>query len=145
MDATPSYGTLPPTFGQDDNKTTGPRTPPPSKPEKEAIIDLTGEHDEQLSQALQASLNESTPTFGPSNRAPDPNWAMVSSNTAIGPPAYDNQDDDMKRALEASLMTTGVAPDTYDELPLEQRVRNGEWFVLLHILIKPILHLMFFY
>lgn len=51
-----------------------------SKPEKDsdAIIDLTG--DEELSQALQASLNEPNPNFGPSNRAPDPQWAMVSSN-----------------------------------------------------------------
>lgn len=35
----------------------------------------------------------------------------------------------MKRALEASLLTTGVAQDNYDELPLEQRVRSGDWFV----------------
>lgn len=37
----------------------------------------------------------------------------------------------MKRALEASLMTTGVAADTYDELPLEKRVRYGDWSVSL--------------
>lgn len=59
-----------------------------SKPEKETpsgVIDLTG--DEELSQALQASLNEANPNFGPSDRAPDPNWAMVSSNV-LGPIAH---------------------------------------------------------
>ena len=52
-----------------------------SRPEN-AVIDLTkDEDDKELARALQASLeDQGTTKFGPSNRAPDPNWAMVSSN-----------------------------------------------------------------
>jgi hypothetical protein len=59
-----------------------------SKPEKDqAIIDLTGDDENvELRRALEASL--ATPAYGPSgsaqfrpsDRAPDPNWAMVPSN-----------------------------------------------------------------
>lgn len=46
------------------------------------MIDLTKDDDDnELERALQASLAETQPTtFGPSNRAPDPSWAMVPSN-----------------------------------------------------------------
>ncbi|CAL1709523.1 unnamed protein product [Somion occarium] len=132
--APPPYGTFPPSLGQDDRNTiVGPRTPPPSKPERDSppgVIDLTGDDDKDLSQALKASLEDHGTTFGPSNRAPDPNWAMVSSNAAIGPAneqAADVHNDDMRRAIEASLsMTNEMTIDTYDELPLEQRVRQGD-------------------
>lgn len=49
------------------------------------IIDLT-DGDDELTQALQASMQtesanpQVSTTFGPSNRAPDPAWAMVPSN-----------------------------------------------------------------
>jgi hypothetical protein len=57
-----------------------------SKPERDKnVIDLTGEDDNELRRAVKASLftdpygpHESQ--FGPSDRAPDPNWAMVPSN-----------------------------------------------------------------
>ena len=57
-----------------------------SRPEN-AVIDLTkDEDDKELARALQASLeDQGTTTFGPSNRAPDPNWAMVSSNVRVSP------------------------------------------------------------
>jgi hypothetical protein len=59
-----------------------------SKPEREkSPIDLTGDDDNnaELRRALEASLatasySQHAPQFGPSNRAPDPNWAMVPSN-----------------------------------------------------------------
>ena len=47
------------------------------------MIDLTKDDDDkELARALQASLEDQggSTTFGPSNRAPDPNWAMVPSN-----------------------------------------------------------------
>lgn len=64
------------------------------------MIDLTVEDDEDLSRALKASLQDQGPTFGPgtlftaslqdqgptfgpSERAPDPNWAMVPSNVIL--------------------------------------------------------------
>ena len=61
-----------------------------SKPERDnSIIDLTGgDENSELRRALEASL--STPAYGPSasqlrpsQRAPDPNWAMVSSNVCF--------------------------------------------------------------
>lgn len=83
----------------------GPRTPPrecvslhltlrrkvdtvtiASKPENShSVIDLTADdEDKELSRALAASLEDQAPHFGPSNRAPDPNWAVVPSN--VGTP-----------------------------------------------------------
>jgi hypothetical protein len=62
-----------------------PQTPQGLKPQpaKQArlspIIDLTASDDEDLSRALKASLVPAEPKFGPSNRAPDPNWAVVPS------------------------------------------------------------------
>lgn len=45
------------------------------------MIDLTRDDDPELMRALRESLESSNATsFGPSNRAPDPNWAMVPSN-----------------------------------------------------------------
>jgi hypothetical protein len=57
---------------------------PPSLPEHKAppssVIDLTTDDDE-LSRALEASLLPQNNTkFGPSDRAPNPDWAMVPSN-----------------------------------------------------------------
>jgi hypothetical protein len=61
-----------------------------SKPERDkSIIDLTGdEENSELRRALVASLSPSaygpdTTQFRPSQRAPDPNWAMVPSNVCF--------------------------------------------------------------
>lgn len=44
------------------------------------VIDLTSDDDE-LSQAMKASTNpDNESKFGPSDRAPNPNWAIVPSN-----------------------------------------------------------------
>ncbi|SRR5229473_2959753 len=59
-----------------------------SKPERDkSIVDLTGEGNDdnvELRRAIQASLSTSayppSSQFRPSDRAPDPNWAMVPSN-----------------------------------------------------------------
>ncbi|TBU42983.1 hypothetical protein BD309DRAFT_922591 [Dichomitus squalens] len=105
----------------------GPRTPPPSRPEK-AVIDLTKDDDDkELARALQASLEDQGSTaFGPSNRAPDPNWAMVSSNVEANVPSGMSQDDQaMSRAIEASL-SYNVTEDTFEELSLEDKVRKGD-------------------
>jgi len=61
-----------------------------SKPERDKdVIDLTadtGDDDSsELRRALKASLDTApygphASQFGPSDRAPDPNWAMVPSN-----------------------------------------------------------------
>ncbi|KAI0672474.1 hypothetical protein C8Q78DRAFT_1077991 [Trametes maxima] len=109
-----------------DTATVGPRTPPPSRPEK-PVIDLTKDDDDgELARALQASLEDQPTTFGPSNRAPDPNWAVVSSNTAVSAPSGMSQDEEaMSRAIEASLSHT-IGEDIYEELPLEERVRKGD-------------------
>ncbi|KAI0767227.1 hypothetical protein C8Q74DRAFT_941235 [Fomes fomentarius] len=104
----------------------GPRTPPPSRPEN-PVIDLTRDDDPELTRALRESLESSTATsFGPSNRAPDPNWAMVPSNVEAGAPSGMSSDDQaMSRAIEASL-SYSVTEDTYHELPLHERIRHGD-------------------
>jgi hypothetical protein len=56
-----------------------------SKPEKDTVIDLTGDDGNvELKRALEASLSTSAypppSQLRPSDRAPDPNWAMVPSN-----------------------------------------------------------------
>lgn len=56
------------------------RTLASSQTDTAPVIDLTGDDDEDLSRALQASLQDQGTTFGPSDRAPDPNWAVVPSN-----------------------------------------------------------------
>ncbi|KAI0962288.1 hypothetical protein AcV7_001167 [Taiwanofungus camphoratus] len=102
----------------------GPRTPPPSKPENShSVIDLTADdEDKELSRALAASLEDQAPHFGPSNRAPDPNWAVVPSNVEVG--VGMSQDDQfLSRAIEASL-SYDFSNEIFEELPLEERVRK---------------------
>lgn len=64
------------TDGKDTSTTTG-NLPAPST----SVIDLTTDDDE-MTRAIQMSMDESsqTPKFGPSDRAPNPEWAMVRSN-----------------------------------------------------------------
>ncbi|KAH8083351.1 hypothetical protein BXZ70DRAFT_958549 [Cristinia sonorae] len=105
-----------------------PRTPPPSKPERGTppIIDLTGDNDEDISRALAASLQDMESTLRPSDRAPDPNWAVVPSNVEVNAnnASLTQGDQDLNRAIEASL--NYHMEDSYDELPLEERVRVGD-------------------
>ncbi|TFY68606.1 hypothetical protein EVJ58_g910 [Rhodofomes roseus] len=94
----------------------GPRTPP--------LIDLTADdEDKELSRALQASLEDTGTQFGPSNRAPDPNWAVVPSNVATS--GVDPQDESLSRAIAASL-EDAPSLDYYEESPLEERLRKDK-------------------
>ncbi|KAA1474450.1 hypothetical protein DENSPDRAFT_841038 [Dentipellis sp. KUC8613] len=100
-----------------------PRTPPPSKPVPLPGASIETEEDKELKEALEASL-QPQPTLQPSNRAPDPNWAVVSSNIEA-PPGVSQEDQTLNRVIQESLNTTynDYAMDAFEELPLEKRVR----------------------
>ncbi|KAI0267397.1 hypothetical protein BC834DRAFT_968906 [Gloeopeniophorella convolvens] len=108
---------------------TGPSTPPPSKPEREkAVIDLTADDESaELKRALEASLaptyTSSTTQFGPSQRAPDPNWAVVPSN--VEQPSGISQDDQyLSRAIQESMSETYNDQEKYTSLSLDQMMRK---------------------
>ncbi|KAI0088313.1 hypothetical protein BDY19DRAFT_994221 [Irpex rosettiformis] len=97
----------------------------PSQTGTAPCIDLT---DDDLNRALQASLQDQGSTFGPSDRAPDPSWAVVPSNVAVSATTNNlmSQDDqDLNQAIEASL-NHEMSTDPIEDRPLEDRVRVGE-------------------
>ncbi|TFK53221.1 hypothetical protein OE88DRAFT_1657130 [Heliocybe sulcata] len=105
----------------------GPRSPPhrtASRPEKEKdVIDLTGDEESQMTEALRMSLETNQEqTFGPSNRAPDPSWAMVPSNK----PAMSSEDQTLNRAIEESLATSysQFEKEEFFERPLGEQIRK---------------------
>ncbi|KAL6307660.1 hypothetical protein BKA93DRAFT_726897 [Sparassis latifolia] len=103
----------------------GPRTPPREPEQAPAVIDLTADdEDKELSLALKASLEDQPPKFGPSERAPDPNWAVVPSNVVETGASISQDDQSLSRAIEASLQYD-YNNDYFEELPLEERVRKG--------------------
>ncbi|CCM03777.1 uncharacterized protein FIBRA_05924 [Fibroporia radiculosa] len=108
------------------SKRSRPQTPPPSKPENSSpVIDLTADDDDhELSRALRASLEDHAPKFGPSDRAPDPNWAVVPSNVEVGT-GISQDDHSLSQAIAASL-TYNYSEEAYEDIPLEQRVRKDE-------------------
>ncbi|KAF8480009.1 hypothetical protein DFH94DRAFT_456712 [Russula ochroleuca] len=118
-------------FGLTDASTiTLPSTPPPSKPERDkSVIDLTGDDESvELRRALQASLSPSayppSSQFRPSDRAPDPNWAMVPSN--VEQPSGISQDDHyLSRAIQESIRDTYNDQEGHTILTLEQLARKG--------------------
>ncbi len=65
-----------------DGKTTA-IAPHPSS----SVIDLTGDTEEELSRAIQLSMQDDTsgPHFRPTDRAPHPDWQMVRSNVMCRP------------------------------------------------------------
>ncbi|KAF9011795.1 hypothetical protein BDQ17DRAFT_1420208 [Cyathus striatus] len=93
-----------------------------------SVIDLTGDNDDEFSRALQMSLttapNEQEPKFGPSDRAPDPNWQMVPSNVAIGQqvPTVSQEEQNLNDAIKASL--DDFAGDEADDYPPQNAVRE---------------------
>ncbi|THH08979.1 hypothetical protein EW145_g2341 [Phellinidium pouzarii] len=104
-----------------------PRSPEISCPSKDKdVIDLTGEYDSELSRALQMSLegNESQTQGGsvlrPSDRIPDPNWAIVPSNVPTG---TTQEDHSLSKAIEASLNTSYIE-DKYEDFPPDERIRK---------------------
>lgn len=129
------------------NNTPGPST---SRQEMETrtqdIIDLTGSEnnkeysqdteplatggfdqgDDDLARALKASLETtSEAAFQPSDRAPDPQWAMVPSNVEAGP-AMTQDDQHLSRAIEASLSSSmeDMTNVEYDVVPDAEALRN---------------------
>ncbi|KAI0299404.1 hypothetical protein B0F90DRAFT_1728429 [Multifurca ochricompacta] len=110
----------PPSFGSLTDVPTsvaGPSTPPPSKPERDKTInDLTSDDENaELRRALEASLA--------TQRAPDPNWAMVPSN--VEQPSGISQDDQyLSRAIQESMRETYNDQERYTKLTLEQVARK---------------------
>ncbi|KAH7925332.1 hypothetical protein BV22DRAFT_1104980 [Leucogyrophana mollusca] len=92
----------------------------PTRPNS-PVIDLTGDDaNDDLSRALKASLqtvNPEGPKFGPSERPPDPNWAVVPSNVEAGSEAQFYQT--LERAIEASLEPSyhNDASEPYEPIP----------------------------
>ncbi|KAF8062182.1 hypothetical protein FPV67DRAFT_1507444 [Lyophyllum atratum] len=83
-----------------------------------AVIDLTEENDPTRS--WQLSQAQSEVKFGPSERAPNPSWQMVTTNT----PVETNHDDrSLKDAIQASLAEFNS--DDLDLFPLEDTLRDG--------------------
>ncbi|KAI0753245.1 hypothetical protein C8Q80DRAFT_1304918 [Daedaleopsis nitida] len=118
----------------------GPRTPPREPEKPSPVIDLTADDDDaELARAMAASLeDQNATTFGPSTRAPDPNWAMVPSNVEADAPSGMSSDDQaMSRAIEASL-SYSITEDPYHELPIPERVRQGDTPVALRPTIPTI-------
>ncbi|TFY81122.1 hypothetical protein EWM64_g2892 [Hericium alpestre] len=108
-------------------QTSGPRTPPPSRPERhlEATHEMEDVEDKDLRQALEASMQTESAKLVPSDRAPDPNWAMVPSNVEIPPVSQEVEIPGLDRAIQESLDTyKDYANETIEELPLEKRVRK---------------------
>ncbi|KAF8553500.1 hypothetical protein OG21DRAFT_1597694 [Imleria badia] len=108
------------------------------------VIDLTLDDDPDLQRAMQESMNMSQsqmqsqperPVFGPSERPPDPNWAIV--------PSHQNESNDanylqnLNRAIEASLETMGDS-DALEPFPVEQQLRRDGCPVVL----RPSMHTM---
>ncbi|KAI0340340.1 hypothetical protein BDW22DRAFT_1360280 [Trametopsis cervina] len=106
-----------------------PHNTSPSQMDQAPVIDLTAaDEDENLSRALKASLEDQAPTFGPSERAPDPNWAVVPSNVEMNntTKGFVSQDDqDLNQAIEESLYFDMDA-DPLDDRPLDERIRQGD-------------------
>ncbi|KAG1752094.1 hypothetical protein EDB19DRAFT_1903493 [Suillus lakei] len=111
-----------------------PLPPPTVRPNSPINIDLTGDDDSELSRALKASLETASqegPMFGPSERPPDANWAMVPSNQ------HNVAADDLDRAIQASFEQADTG-DEYQPLSLDQQWRKEGWPVTL----RPTKHTM---
>jgi len=83
-----------------------------------AVIDLTEDNDSTRSWQLGQAQNEIK--FGPSERAPDPSWQMVTTNTPID---TNHDDRSLKDAIQASL--ADFNSDELEVFPLEHTLREG--------------------
>ncbi|KAF8888788.1 hypothetical protein BD779DRAFT_1522582 [Infundibulicybe gibba] len=95
----------------------------PNDPSNPTVIDLSAE-DDDYTRAVQMSMEtpRSEPTFGPSERAPHPEWQMVTSNAPTNPDP--THDDSLSQAIQASLNDFS-ASDGSDLFPFEETVREG--------------------
>ncbi|KAH7882908.1 hypothetical protein F5I97DRAFT_1930528 [Phlebopus sp. FC_14] len=114
---------------------------PPSARPATPVIDLTQEEDVDLQRAMKESMStiQSQPSgmqFGPSERQPDPNWAIVPSHqpeNASDAHYFQN----LERAIEASLEHNNVSDaDALEPFPLEQQLRRDGCPVVL----RPSMH-----
>ncbi|KAG1888259.1 hypothetical protein F4604DRAFT_1916175 [Suillus subluteus] len=80
---------------------------------------------------IDLTASQEGPMFGPSERPPDANWAMVPSNQ------NDVAADDLDRAIQASFEQADTG-DEYQPLPLDQQWRKEGWPVTL----RPTKHTM---
>ncbi|KAM6501179.1 hypothetical protein JOM56_004193 [Amanita muscaria] len=101
-------------------RTNSPAQIPPAPSSR--VIDLTADDDE-MSRALQLSMEtpQNQVRFGPSDRAPDPAWQMVSSNLNVE--SAGQEDQHLKEAIQASLKD--FPPEEPDVLPFEDTIREG--------------------
>ncbi|PPQ90851.1 hypothetical protein CVT25_007386 [Psilocybe cyanescens] len=100
-----------------DPSTTAGNLPIPST----SVIDLTADDDAEMTRAIQMSIDESsqaTPKFGPSERAPNPEWAM---EPVI--PGTTNEDHTLNEAIQASLQD--FKEEEVDLSPFSNTIREG--------------------
>ncbi|KIJ59889.1 hypothetical protein HYDPIDRAFT_99805 [Hydnomerulius pinastri MD-312] len=120
-----------------------PQPLPPTVRTNTPVIDLTRDDDADLRRAMQESINTiqpqpEGPQFGPSNRPPDANWAMVPSHQ------NENQSDanylqNLERAIEASLEhNNNNDSDALEPFPMEKILRRDGCPVVL----RPLMHTM---
>ncbi|KAJ3567931.1 hypothetical protein NP233_g6045 [Leucocoprinus birnbaumii] len=98
----------------------------PLKPSNSGVIDLTGSDDE-LNRAMAMSLETET-TFGPSNRPPDSNWAMVPTDQSGDNPVLSNEEKSYNDAIQASLEDFASTNES-DFMPINN-VREGGRFAV---------------
>ncbi|OJA16555.1 hypothetical protein AZE42_00636 [Rhizopogon vesiculosus] len=106
-----------------------PRPLIPPRPNSPINIDLTGDDNDEFSRALRASLETASnegPKFGPSERPPDANWAMVPSNQNKAA-ADDQYFQSLDRAIQASIEQADTG-DEYQPLPIDQQWRKEGWY-----------------
>ncbi|KAG6811358.1 hypothetical protein H0H92_007823 [Tricholoma furcatifolium] len=84
------------------------------------IIDLTAD-DSVSTRTVKLDKTQNNVQFGPSERAPDPAWQMVTTNAPID---TTHDDQAMNRAIEASLADLGSS-DELEILPMAESVREG--------------------
>ncbi|KXN88417.1 hypothetical protein AN958_07323 [Leucoagaricus sp. SymC.cos] len=115
-----SQSSTPPGYSQAIQQQAGPQ---PLKPSN-TVIDLTGSDDE-LQRAVAMSL-ETEPTFGPSNRPPDSNWAMVPTNQLGDNPGLSSEEKSYNDAIQASLEDFASTNES-NFTPINDNVREGLW------------------
>ncbi|KAF8902552.1 hypothetical protein CPB84DRAFT_1775662 [Gymnopilus junonius] len=91
-----------------------------------SVIDLTND-DDDMTRAIQMSMETSSqtqtqPHFGPTDRAPHPEWQMVRSNAPVQPIAID-EDHNLNEAIQASLQD--FKEDVEEASPFKQTIRDG--------------------
>ncbi|KAF9484084.1 hypothetical protein BDN70DRAFT_872980 [Pholiota conissans] len=103
-----------------DGLNTDTRVVPSIPTTSKSVIDLTTD-DDDMTRAIQMSIESSQPQFGPSERAPHPEWQMVRSNDPVGVSAT-QEDHTLNEAIQASLKDF---KEEVDISPLKDSIREG--------------------